>query len=332
MKTMASHGEAGPTPDTSRTRSGGPFSRSSSQSSSRVPGEFDKEPGSSPIPKPRHSNLFGQAESSRNPHDSPGASSSGSQNNQLSAQGISDDIIRGVIATLRETCQLNKDLYESLNVKESQFNKELSDFNIRKETLDRVDHDARHFLPRKPTVRLNGKNFESWHTCILREAKVFQFDEIFEQRAPAGDLTPLQKEFWYRKREIMHARILNSLSPTILNDVADIKDTYDILQKLKTSYGKSIAEERLTTLIALMDLKVQDGDYHKFQSEFERLSAKLDKIGCTTEDFYHAVFIRGLGDFGKAFTKTQLDELYAKCRMKRESHGLSPMYAMKDNM
>ena len=105
------------------------------------------------------------------------------------------------------------------------------------------------------------------------------------------------------------------MSPTVKTtiDWSDLTSAAALWSQINTVYGISLAEERLMTTKALMDLHPQ-GDYVGMILDFRRITSRLRKLGMSFDDFCHDYLICLLGQWQQQFVRTKLDEFYVSGR------------------
>jgi hypothetical protein len=189
------------------------------------------------------------------------------------------------------------------------------ELNIREE-LDRFRKDAKSKLDNKLYLQLTASNYTAWRSSILADAQLISAVDIImkEQLQPPQGLSRLDQEIWKKKNELLFTRIFQSLHYTVRDSLGtvDSQDAAYLWQRINAEYGISAAEERLTTMKALLELRLKNGDYLGYMRTFRNLRAKLKALDSALSDSaYHDVFIIGLGDWQYNFIKSRLDEFYS---------------------
>lgn len=174
-------------------------------------------------------------------------------------------------------------------------------------------------LTEEVPVTLNGTNHEAWATHILADAKLTASQSCLNESGPSSTMTDvISLKTWSVKNEMIRSRMINSMNSTVKQDIdLDSTDTSAqyIWNRAMRLYGKSKADQRLETSLALRSLQLQDNDYLAYQRQFKHLRTRLNALGHPMIDAtYHDFFIGGLGNWQRAFLNSKLDEWRAASR------------------
>jgi len=191
-----------------------------------------------------------------------------------------------------------------------------------KTAISQFREDAKLRLTDRCRVTLTATNYDSWRMAIMSDADLIDAIDIFtrDERNPPEEFTLLEKEIWKKKNDILRARIIQSFSHTVREQLGIIEESTaaGLFEQVSIEYGKSFAEERLLNMKELINLKVENNDYLTYMRKFRVIRTKYISLGFPLdENFLHDCFILGLGNWQSQFVKTKLDEFFSGGRGER---------------
>ena len=168
------------------------------------------------------------------------------------------------------------------------------------------------FGTRKQPVLQGRDNYTKWRDSILRDAHMIEAKNILDQTNPPNDSNEIDIARWDTKNEIMHTRILQSITPHVQETISweDSILAAELWARITSTYGLSTAEERLMTVKALLDINPQ-GNYPAMIRDFQRIGAKLKRMNLSFDDIFHDIFLCSLGLWQQSFVRTKLDEFFS---------------------
>lgn len=136
---------------------------------------------------------------------------------------------------------------------------------------------------------------------------------------------------WAVKSRLLHTRILDTVSPTIQEQmqIQHVQSPASLWQKLNGLYGLSPAEERLVTIKTLINLHPQ-GNPIAMMRQWESLAAVIQEKGYDAFDICHDIAIILIGNWQRSFVRGQLDEFFADSKNLQYTH--MDMHALIDQL
>lgn len=170
---------------------------------------------------------------------------------------------------------------------------------LRKETSRFMD-EAKCLLPNKCRITFNGNNFDEWRIVILSDAHIIGASDVLVNHSCSPNSNMVERALWEKKSIFMKARMINSVSLTVLETVGYFGTAAQIWDNINDLYGMSRAEERFRTTQELFALKLKGNDYLTYKRTFQRLQNRLQNIGFvlptwSSDDLFNI----GLGDWKK---------------------------------
>ncbi|KAJ5619407.1 hypothetical protein N7510_003391 [Penicillium lagena] len=185
-----------------------------------------------------------------------------------------------------------------------------SDLNEERERIRKL---AKERLATKP-IQLHGRDdYIKWRESILSDAYMIDATYILEENQESSPFVDaIDTTRWDKQNEVLYTRLLQSMSPHIKANInwGDTTSAAALWSQINIVYGISLAEERLMTVKALLDLNPQ-GDYVSMIFDYQRIISRLGKMDMSFDDFCHDYLICLLGQWQQHFVRTKLDELYA---------------------
>jgi hypothetical protein len=144
------------------------------------------------------------------------------------------------------------------------------------------------------------------------DAYMIEANDILDQAKPPTGSDVIDIALWETKNEIMHTRILQSIASHVQETISweDSTLAAELRVRITSTFGLSIAEERLMTVKALLDINPQ-GNYPAMIRDFQRIAAKLKRMDLFFDDILHDIFICSLGQWQQSFVRTKLDEFFS---------------------
>jgi len=230
---------------------------------------------------------------------------------------------------MQQQQQQNALMQQLLTNQNDQIN-DISNDKAVKAAISQFREDAKLRLTDRCRVTLTGTNYDSWRMAIMSDADLIDAIDIFarDERNPPEEFTPLQKEIWKKKNDILRARIIQSFSHTVREQLGIIEESTaaGLFEQVSIEYGKSFAEERLLNTKELINLKVENNDYLSYMRKFRVIRTKYTSLGFPLdENFLHDCFILGLGNWQSQFVKTKLDEFFSGGRGETKNLNLDAL-------
>ena len=163
------------------------------------------------------------------------------------------------------------------------------------------------------SILLNGRsNYTAWRDSMLMDAYMIEAKDILDETKPPNGSNEIDIARWETKNEILHTRILQSTARHVQQTISWKGSTLasELWARITSTYGLSMAEERLMTVKALLDINPQ-GNYPVMVQDFQRIAAKIKEIKLSLDDVIHDIFICSLGQWQQNFVRTKLDEFYS---------------------